>query len=40
MTRYIICGADRPLFHYFVDCAHNILEGNIPPGLKEKSWKV
>ena len=35
-TKYIICGADRPLIHYFVDCAHNILEGNIPLGLKEK----
>ena len=29
--KYIIRGADC-----FVDCAHNILEGNIPLGLKEK----
>ena len=29
-TKYIIRGADRPLIHCFVDCAHNILEGNIP----------
>ena len=36
MTKYIIRGADRPLIHCFVDCAHNILEGNIPLGLKEK----
>ena len=34
--KYIIRGADRPLIHCFVDCAHNILEGNIPLGLKEK----
>ena len=34
--KYIIRGADRPLLHCFVDCAHNILEGNIPLGLKEK----
>ena len=35
-TKYIIYGADRPLIHCFIDCAHNILEGNIPLGLKEK----
>ena len=35
-TKYIICGADRPLIRRFVDCAHNILEENIPHGLKEK----
>ena len=34
--KYIIRDADRPLIHCFVDCAHNILEGNIPLGLKEK----
>ena len=34
--KYIIRGADRPLLHCFVDCAHNILEGNIPLGLKQK----
>ena len=36
MIKYIIQGADRPLIHCFVDCSHNILEGNIPLGLKEK----
>ena len=36
MTKYIIYGADRPLIHCFIDCAHNIVEGNIPLGLKEK----
>ena len=36
MTKYIIRGADEPLIHCFVDCAHNILERNIPLGLKEK----
>ena len=36
MTKYIIHGADRPLIHCFVDCVHNILEGNILLGLKEK----
>ena len=35
-TKYIIYGADRPLIHCFIDCAHNILKGNIPLGLKEK----
>ena len=40
MTKYIIRGADRPLIHCFVDCAHNILEGNIPLWLKEKTGKV
>ena len=34
--KYIICSADRPLIDCFVDCAHNILEENIPLGLKEK----
>ena len=36
-TKYIIRGADRPLIHCFVDSARNILEGNIPLGLKEKN---
>ena len=36
MTKYIIRGADRPLIHCFVNCDHNILEGNTPLGLKEK----
>ena len=35
-TKNIIHGADRPFIHCFVDCAHNILEGNIPVWLKEK----
>ena len=35
-TKYIIRGAYRPLIHCFVDCVHNVLEGNIPLGLKEK----
>ena len=39
-TKYIIHGADRPLIRQFVDCAHNILEGNILLGLKEKTEKV
>ena len=34
--KYIIRGEDRPLIHCFVDCTHNILEGNILLGLKEK----
>ena len=34
-TKYIIRGADRPLLHCSVDCAHNILQGNIPLGLKK-----
>ena len=39
--KYIIRGADRPLLHCFVDCAHNILEGNIPwAERKEKTCKV
>ena len=36
MTKYMIHGVDRSLLHCFVDCAHNILEGNIPLGHKEK----
>ena len=36
MTKYIICDADRPLLYCFVDCAHNILVGNISLVLKEK----
>ena len=35
-TKYIIQGADKQLLHCFVDCAHNILEGNIPLSEKEK----
>ena len=37
MIKYIIRGADRPFLHRFVDCAHNILEGNIPLERKEKT---
>ena len=40
LTEYIIHRAEGPLLHIFVDCAHDILEGNIPLGLKEKTGKV
>ena len=36
-TNYIICGVERPLIHCFVNDAHNILEGNIPLEIKEKT---
>ena len=36
-TTYIIRGADRPLIHCFVDYAHNILDRNIPLGMKENN---